>query len=152
MGLSSLFYLFPAYHFFITPGYLNEVGALLYILVSIFSALADGSLLEEPFFAPGVIAPYAGLIDRWMATLGWMYAFFMWLRQPFPSPMQFLIETLLVLGSVLPLHFARVTPFDQPWRWAVLQIFWHLTSALLVVHLAPHPTDSSGHLITLQAF
>ena len=144
VALSSLFYLIPAYVFWATPGIFNELGALIFVLVSFFSALADGSLLEEPFFAPGVMAPYAGMVDRWIATLGGGFGFYMWLRQPVPSLPRFLLQAVFAVGSVLPLQLARKTPFNQPWRWALLQIVWHLSSALIVTRLAPHPTNAEG--------
>ena len=151
VALSSLFYLIPAYVFWATPGIFNELGALIFVLVSFFSALADGSLLEEPFFAPGAMAPYAEPIDRWVATTGGAFGVIMWLTRPCPELHILAMEILLSLTSTLPLHFARTTPFkgkNATWRWVALQSIWHLYSAFTISVISPHPphrtSDSFG--------
>ena len=150
VALSSLLYLIPAYFFWVTPGIFNELGALVFVLVSFFSALADGSLLEEPFFAPGIMAPYAEPIDRWTATLGGAYAVLMWLTRPMPAPYISALEVLLGITATLPLHFARTTPFkgqDVTWRWVILQSIWHMYSAFVVSVISPHPPHGGTDIL-----
>ncbi len=121
------------------PTLLNTVGVYLFILVSVCSAAADGSIIEFYAASDTVSQKRAEVLDRYTATIGGAYAVFMFLCKSHSDPWRFLLEIFCLCLCVLPLHFSRVTPLSgHEWRWAWLQCLWHLSSAFTVALACPH--------------
>lgn len=114
--LSSLCYLIPSYAYAKTG---DEVGKWLFVVVAIFSGLADGSWFEG--------CPILKFIDKWTATSGGIYAALpkLWPFAAFKVFLQFLVGMSF---SISWLMLARRTPINKTWEWVMWQSVWHLVS------------------------
>lgn len=142
VAASSLLYLLPALVFYLSPGAWNQLCAVAFVVVAVCSALADGSLLDPPYFVPLAtlgLHPYAEKIDRWTATTGGAFAVLSWLCRPHPDLHVFALEIVFAMLCVLPLHWARVVSPKETWKWVLLQTLWHLASATTVASISPFP-------------
>ena len=144
VGASSFLYLLPAYSFYCAPAtnFWNRFGVWLFIVVSICSASADGSITAIKRDAAPKLQRIAEMIDRWTATSGGAYAVAMFFLKPHPDPVWLAFEIGVMITCVLPLHFARVTPVSHAWQWVALHCLWHFTSAFTVAWVAPHYTGN----------
>ena len=132
VSISSLCYLIPAYSYSYRG---DTLGALLFVVVTLFSGLADGSWFEE--------MPLLKLIDKWTATSGGMYAIIpkIW---PF-ALLKITIQLIIMsLCSVTWLVLARRTGKSATWEWVLWQSVWHFMSACAVAKASFCDADGSG--------
>ncbi len=132
VSASSLCYLIPCVAYLQRD---DSVGASLFLLVTIFSALADGSWFED--------VPILQLIDKWTATAGGLYAVLpkLWPWATASVMLQFLVATFF---SVVWLVLARRA--TETWNWVALQSLWHLFSACAVARGTWCQADGTGCL------
>eukprot|EP00730_Choanoeca_flexa_P020075 TRINITY_DN9812_c0_g3_i1.p2 TRINITY_DN9812_c0_g3~~TRINITY_DN9812_c0_g3_i1.p2 ORF type:complete len:180 (+),score=17.43 TRINITY_DN9812_c0_g3_i1:1897-2436(+) len=143
VSASSLCYLYPAVVCSIKGGDSSwfRFGSYLYVGVASFSALADGSLLEPPWFAKNDRAHSKWQIfDRWLAMSGGLYAVLN-LYHPRNTLSDYGMITLCGVAVCSTLHFARKTKEKNIWTWIAWQSLWHLTSAAWIVYIITRHDD-----------
>jgi hypothetical protein len=130
VSISSLFYLAPC---FASSEQGDTFGVVIWVLVTLMSALADGGWVEG--------MPILQLIDKWTATTGGLYIIVpkLW---PYAHAMVTVQMLLGALISVFWLVQARRT--QDTWLWVFYQSMWHAVSGLTVAKACYCYTDGTG--------
>jgi hypothetical protein len=134
--LSSLLYLFPVYKYYAIQELLwNYIGAHLFILITLFSVISDGSLLE--FMYQEKVNQYLLnkliLLDKLFACTGFFYTLFPLLLINKNLP----ILLLNILCVLFPLYIARSNIGNDTNNWVLFQTVWHINSSVFVGMFGP---------------
>lgn len=130
----------------------NRFCAILYALVTVASACADGSLLEAPWFRSDQkheARIWAHMADRWLATSAGLLTAFP-NTYPLVPIAQSVWTGLWTVLAILPLVQARRTPTTSVWTWVAWQSLWHMTSAFAAASFGPIGPGHHPHLLKVM--